>query len=96
MQCGRHICSGAHANSVECMYDSGHRHIVYCIELILGIYVTGIEIGFQNLQDGSCIAVKGDRLGMLMDAQGCWHDSTVHAQSFSHLKGRADDCDIIR
>ena len=31
-----------------------------------------------------------------MDAQACWQDSTVHVQRFSHLKGRADDCDIIR
>ena len=31
-----------------------------------------------------------------MDAQACQHDPTVHVQRFSHLKGRADDHDIIR
>ena len=30
-----------------------------------------------------------------MDVQAGWHNSTVHAQGFSHLKGEADDCDII-
>ena len=60
------------------------------------IYVTGIEIRFWNSQSDSCIAVKEDRPGTLMDVQACHHDSTVHAQKFSHLKGRADNHDIIR
>ena len=32
---------------------------------------------------------------MLTDVQAGQHDSTVHAQGFSHLKREADDCDII-
>ena len=31
-----------------------------------------------------------------MDVQAGWHDSTAHAQRFSHLKGEADDHDNIR
>ena len=31
-----------------------------------------------------------------MDMQAFWHDSTAHAQRFSFLEGREDDCDIIR
>ena len=34
--------------------------------------------------------------GTLADAQVSWHDSTAHVQRFSHLKGEADDCDVIR
>ena len=63
---------------------------------MLCICVTGVEIGFQNLQDGSCVAVKGDRPGIPMDAQACWHNSTAHVQRFSHQEGRADDHDVIR
>ena len=33
---------------------------------------------------------------MLVDVQAGWHDSTEHAQGFSHLKREVDDCDIIR
>ena len=33
---------------------------------------------------------------MLTDAQAGWHDSTVHAQGFSHWKRGADNHDIIR
>ena len=33
---------------------------------------------------------------MLMDVQVGWHDSTVHAQGFSHWEMEADDCDVIR
>ena len=64
--------------------------------LLSDTYVTGVEIGFQNLQDGSCVAIKGDRPGMLMDAQVCRCDSAAHVQRFSHLEGRADNLDIIR
>ena len=53
------------------------------------IYVTGVEIGFQNLWDGSCVTVKDDRSGMLMDAQACQHDSTVHAQGFFPPEGES-------
>ena len=60
------------------------------------IYVIGIEIGFWNLWDGSCVAVKGDRPRTPTDAQVCQHDSTVHVQRFSHLEGRTDNHDIIR
>ena len=35
------------------------------------------------------------RSGMLEDAQVSLHDSTAHAQRFSHPSGEADDCDII-
>ena len=35
------------------------------------ICVTGIELRFQSLQDSLCVAVKYDRLGMLMDVQAC-------------------------
>ena len=35
-------------------------------------------------------------LGMLMDAQVCWCNSTVHVQGFSHWKREADDHDVIR
>ena len=31
-----------------------------------------------------------------MDMQVGWHDSTVHAQGFSHWKGEVDDHDVIR
>ena len=34
LQCGRHICSGAYASSVECMYISASGHIVDCIEFM--------------------------------------------------------------
>ena len=68
-----------------------HAHSMYSY-----IYVTGVEIGFWNLQDGLCIAVKGDRPRMPMDTQACWHNCTLHAQRFSHLQGRTDDCDIIK
>ena len=61
----------------------------------LGESVTGVELRFQNLWDSLCVAVKDDRSRMLIDAQTCQHNSTVHVQRFSHLKGRADDCDVI-
>ena len=32
---------------------------------------------------------------MLMGVQVSWHDSSVHAQGFPHLKREADDCDVI-
>ena len=35
MQGGRHICSEASANNVECVYACGHGHIFHCIEDIL-------------------------------------------------------------
>ena len=31
-----------------------------------------------------------------MDVQAGWHDSTAHAQGFSHWKREADNCDVIR
>ena len=34
VQCGRHICSGAYANNVKCMYTSAPGHIVDCSEFI--------------------------------------------------------------
>ena len=43
------------------------------------LYVTGIEIGMQNSHDGSCVADRGNRLGMPVDAQASQHDSTAHA-----------------
>ena len=46
--------------------------------------------------DSLCMADVENRLGMLADVQACWHDSTVHVQSFSCPKGEADDHDIIR
>ena len=30
------------------------------------------------------------------EAQAGQHSSTAHVQGFSHSKGKADDCDIIR
>ena len=47
-------------------------------------------------EDGSCIAVRESRVGMPMDVQAGWHDSTAHVQGFSCLKREADDCDVIR
>ena len=34
VQCGMHICAGAYANIVKCMYSSVPGHIVDCIEFI--------------------------------------------------------------
>ena len=42
------------------------------------------------------MAVRDGWVGMPTDAQVGQHDSTAHAQGFSHLKREADDCDIIR
>ena len=50
----------------------------------------------MKLTDGSCVAVRDGRVGTPVDVQVSWHDSTVHAQGFSHLKGEADDGDVIR
>ena len=62
----------------------------------LGESVTGSGIGIWNLWDGSCVAVRYGRVGMLTDVQVCQHDSTAYAQGFCHLKREADDHDIIR
>ena len=53
------------------------------------------KLGSRIQRDGSCIAARVSRAGMPMDVQAGWHDSTAHAQGFSHLKREADDCDII-
>ena len=44
---------------------------------------------------GPCVAIGENGLGMLTYAQVCCHDSTLHAQSFSHPKGKVNDHDII-
>ena len=58
--------------------------------------MTDSEIRIHNWWDGSCVAVRDGRLGMLMDVQVGWHNSTVHGQGFSNLKREADNHDIIR
>ena len=42
------------------------------------------------------MAVRDGRPGTLTDAQVGQHNSTAHAQGFSHQKRETDDHDIIR
>ena len=45
MQYGRHIYSESYVHNVKYMSTNSCSDTVYCIEFILGIYVTGTEIG---------------------------------------------------
>ena len=38
-----------------------------------------LKVGFERYGTVHVWQGKGDRLGMLADAQAGWHDSTVHA-----------------
>ena len=49
MQYHRHICSGAYASNVECMYNSTLGHITDCSELIRGIY-TAIIVSCLHME----------------------------------------------
>ena len=55
MQCGRHICSGALASNVKCMYTSAHGHIIDYSELILGIYT---DIAVSCMHELICIYIN--------------------------------------
>ena len=61
-----------------------------------GKSVTGSGMWIQNWWDDSCVADRDGRTGIPTDAQAGQHDSTAHAQGFSHLRREADNCDIIR
>ena len=82
-----------------CMYICIHlyRQMCMCIYVCIYVYVTGSEIRIWNWWDGSCIAVRDSRMGMPMDVQAGWHDSTACiCKVFPHLKREVDNRDISR
>ena len=56
----------------------------------LGESVTGIEIGFWNLWESLCAAVKD---GRLRDVQECWHNSTWREEQMIIMS--LDDVTVI-
>ena len=79
-----------------CIFIQVCLSLSVCLSVSLYIYMLqALKLGYKRNIMAHAWWGKGDRSGMLADAQVSWHDSLHMCKGFPTQSAEADDCDVI-